>query len=60
MNGIDFLKSDKTDLRANAAIFIGLSFFLFFLSLPAIGFLLGNLTAESRKLITKEHVCGGL
>jgi len=44
MSGLDFLKSEKTDLRANAAIFTG--------------FLLGNLQGEARKYITKDHVCG--
>eukprot|EP00042_Codosiga_hollandica_P058679 m.888514 g.888514 ORF g.888514 m.888514 type:complete len:837 (+) comp59932_c0_seq4:158-2668(+) len=46
MSNISFFKSERVELKANAAIFTG--------------FLLGNLHMSARKYITKEHVCGEL
>ena len=45
MNSVGFFKSEWWEIKANAAIFIG--------------FLLGNLPVEKRRIITKEHICGG-
>lgn len=45
MNSVNFFKSEWKEVRANAAMFAG--------------FLLGNLELGKRKVITKEHVCGG-
>eukprot|EP00039_Didymoeca_costata_P018820 m.335101 g.335101 ORF g.335101 m.335101 type:complete len:1638 (-) comp17516_c0_seq1:85-4998(-) len=46
MNNVNFFKSEWPEIKANAAMFTG--------------FLLGNLTKDKRKHISKEHVCGEL
>lgn len=64
MNAVMFFKSMWSEVKCNAALFVGMSLYT---PVPRLqlkyqcttGFMLGNLPKEKAGLISKEHICEG-